>query len=152
MSEVVGQASAKYHVGVIRRLFSECCRGFGRGSEFEDLAAGVGAVGDVEPGEIAFVDELVEGEAEVGAGEDIEIRFTGLRPGEKMYEELLIQQENLEKTANKMIFIEKPTYFNEEIFERQLEKLIAAAKKESSDIRREIREIVGTYRAEGDEG
>ncbi len=85
-------------------------------------------------------------------GEDIEIRFTGLRPGEKMYEELLIQQESLEKTANKMIFIEKPTYFNEEIFERQLEKLIAAAKKESSDIRREIREIVGTYRAEGDEG
>ena len=85
-------------------------------------------------------------------GEDIEIRFTGLRPGEKMYEELLIQQENLEKTANKMIFIEKPTYFNEEIFARQLEKLIAAAKKESSDIRREIREIVGTYHAEGDEG
>ena len=85
-------------------------------------------------------------------GEDIEIRFTGLRPGEEMYEELLIQQENLEKTANKMIFVEKPTYFNEEIFERQLEKLIAAAKKESSDIRREIREIVGTYRAEGDEG
>ncbi len=85
-------------------------------------------------------------------GEDIEIRFTGLRPGEKMYEELLIQQESLEKTANRMIFIEKPTYFNEEIFERQLEKLIAAAKKESSDIRREIREIVGTYRAEGDEG
>ena len=83
-------------------------------------------------------------------GEDIEIRFTGLRPGEKMYEELLIQQENLEKTANKMIFVEKPTYFNEEIFERQLEKLIVAAKRESSDIRREIREIVGTYRAEGD--
>lgn len=83
-------------------------------------------------------------------GEDIEIRFTGLRPGEKMYEELLIQQESLEKTANRMIFVEKPTYFNEEIFERQLEKLIAAAKKESSDIRREIREIVGTYRAEGD--
>ncbi len=85
-------------------------------------------------------------------GEDIEIKFTGLRPGEKMYEELLIQQESLEKTANKMIFIEKPTYFNEEIFERQLEKLIAAARSESADIRREIREIVGTYHAEGDEG
>lgn len=51
-----------------------------------------------------------------------------------------------------MIFVEKPTYFNEEIFERQLEKLIAAAKKESADIRSDIREIVGTYRAEGDEG
>lgn len=85
-------------------------------------------------------------------GEDIEIRFTGLRPGEKMYEELLTTRENLEKTANKMIFIEKPTYFNEEIFERQLERLIAAAKKESADIRSDIREIVGTYRAEGDEG
>ncbi len=84
--------------------------------------------------------------------EDIEIKFTGLRPGEKMYEELLTTQEHLEKTANKMIFIEKPTYFNEEIFTRQLEKLIADARKESVDIRDDIREIVGTYHMEGDEG
>ncbi len=83
-------------------------------------------------------------------GEDIEIKFTGLRPGEKMYEELLTTQEHLEKTANRMIFIEKPVFFNEEIFEKQLERLIADARKESEDIRRDIREIVGTYHAEGD--
>lgn len=83
-------------------------------------------------------------------GEDIEIKFTGLRPGEKMYEELLTTQEHLEKTANRMIFIEKPVFFNEEIFEKQLERLIADARKESVDIRRDIREIVGTYHAEGD--
>ena len=80
-------------------------------------------------------------------GEDIEIKFTGLRPGEKMYEELLMQQDNLDKTENKMIFVEKPSYFNEEIFERQMEKLITDAKEESADIRRDIQEIVSTYHA-----
>lgn len=85
-------------------------------------------------------------------GEDIEIKFTGLRPGEKMYEELLMTQENLVKTGNKMIFVEKPSYFNEEIFERQLEKLIADARDESDDIRDDIRAIVGTYHEEGEAG
>ncbi len=80
-------------------------------------------------------------------GEDIEIKFTGLRPGEKMYEELLMTQDNLDKTENKMIFVEKPSYFNEEIFERQMEKLITDAKEESADIRRDIQEIVSTYHA-----
>ncbi len=84
-------------------------------------------------------------------GEDIEIKFTGLRPGEKMYEELLIEQEELEKTANRMIFVERPVGFDAAVFERQLEKLITAAKKESSDIRSEIREIVGTYHADGED-
>ena len=84
-------------------------------------------------------------------GEDIEIKFTGLRPGEKMYEELLIEQEELEKTANRMIVVERPVGFDAAVFERQLEKLITAAKKESSDIRSEIREIVGTYHADGED-
>ena len=84
-------------------------------------------------------------------GEDIEIQFTGLRPGEKMYEELLLEQEKLEKTANRMIFIERPADFDTADFERKLEKLIAAAKKESADIRSEIREIVGTYHIDNED-
>ncbi len=78
-------------------------------------------------------------------GEDIEIRFTGLRPGEKMYEELLMNEEGLKKTANKMIFIGKPLVFDTEKFQEQLEKLGKAAKQESGDIRRYVKEIVETY-------
>ncbi len=81
-------------------------------------------------------------------GEDIEIKFTGLRPGEKMYEELLMDEEGLKKTANKMIFIGKPIEFDAEIFERQLDRLIADARKEDKDIRRDIKEIVETYQYE----
>lgn len=79
-------------------------------------------------------------------GEDIEIKFTGLRPGEKMYEELLMDEEGLKKTANKMIFIGKPIDFDTEIFEKQLEELILHAKQEDKDIRKEIKDIVPTYR------
>ena len=78
-------------------------------------------------------------------GEDIEIKFTGLRPGEKMYEELLMDEEGLKKTANKMIFIGKPIEFNEEKFEKQLEQLARDAKQEIGDVRRAVKEIVDTY-------
>ena len=78
-------------------------------------------------------------------GEDIEIEFTGLRPGEKMYEELLMDEEGLKKTANKMIFIGKPIDFDTEVFEKQLEELFLHAKQEDKDIRKEIKDIVPTY-------
>ena len=81
-------------------------------------------------------------------GEDIEIKFTGLRPGEKMYEELLMDEEGLKKTANKMIFIGKPIEFDEDIFEKQLDELITDAKKEDKDIRKQIKEVVPTYQWE----
>lgn len=81
-------------------------------------------------------------------GEDIKIEFTGLRPGEKMYEELLMNEEGLKKTANKMIYIGTPIDFDAEVFARQLDRLIADAKRESADIREKIREIVPTYRSE----
>ncbi len=78
-------------------------------------------------------------------GEDIEIKFTGLRPGEKMYEELLMDEEGLRKTKNKMIFIGKPIEFDIDLFESQLEKLEEDAVSEMMDIRRNVKEIVPTY-------
>ena len=78
-------------------------------------------------------------------GEDIEIKFTGLRPGEKMYEELLMNEEGLKETANKMIFIGKAIEFDEEQFREQLKELEQAAVDETSDIRAEVEKIVPTY-------
>ena len=81
-------------------------------------------------------------------GEDIEIKFTGLRPGEKMYEELLMNEEGLKQTANKMIFIGKPIVFDAEEFEKQLKKLGEDAKSETADIRPAVQKIVPTYQYE----
>lgn len=77
--------------------------------------------------------------------EDIKIEFIGLRPGEKMYEELLMQEEGLKQTANKLIYIGKPIEFEEEKFEVQLERLRECAEGETQDIRKVIKEIVPTY-------
>lgn len=78
-------------------------------------------------------------------GEDIQIVFTGLRPGEKMYEELLMNEEGLKETANKMIFIGKPIEFDEELFRSQLVELEREAMDETSDIRAAVEKIVTTY-------
>lgn len=78
-------------------------------------------------------------------GEDIEIQFTGLRPGEKLYEERLMAEEGMQKTANKLISIGKPIKFDEEKFMMQLENLKAYVEEEPSDIRRWVQEMVPTY-------
>ena len=78
-------------------------------------------------------------------GEDIRIEFTGLRPGEKLYEEMLMDEEGLQDTANKMIHIGKPIEMDEMRFFSQLEKLNEAAKEESPQIRDLVKEIVETY-------
>jgi FlaA1/EpsC-like NDP-sugar epimerase len=78
-------------------------------------------------------------------GEDIKIEFTGLRPGEKLYEEMLMEEEGLQDTSNKMIHIGKPIEMDEMRFFAQLEKLNVAAKEESPEIRDLVKEIVETY-------
>lgn len=78
-------------------------------------------------------------------GEDIEIEYTGLRPGEKLYEELLMDEEGLQDTENKMIHIGKPIDMDEEKFMYQLIKLRDAANDDSDAIRAMVKEIVPTY-------
>ncbi len=78
-------------------------------------------------------------------GEDIEIQYTGLRPGEKLYEELLMDEEGLQDTENKLIHIGKPIEMDEEKFMHQLIKLREAADQDSDAIRSMVKEIVPTY-------
>lgn len=79
-------------------------------------------------------------------GEDIEIVFTGLRPGEKMYEELLMAEEGLQNTENNLIHIGKPIEFDEEQFVMQLSKLEKASEQEEATIRDYVAQIVDTYK------
>lgn len=77
--------------------------------------------------------------------EDIEIEYTGLRPGEKLYEELLMDEEGLQDTENKMIHIGKPIDMDEEKFMHQLIQLRDAANEDSDAIRAMVKKIVPTY-------
>ena len=78
-------------------------------------------------------------------GEDIKIEFTGLRPGEKLYEELLMEEEGMKDTANRMIHIGKPIELDEHEFFTQLKELKDECQIENSDIRPLIKKIVPTY-------
>lgn len=78
-------------------------------------------------------------------GEDIEIKYTGLRPGEKLYEELLMDEEGLQATDNNLIHIGKPIDMNEAVFMKQLKELKAASEKDSEAIRQMVKEMVPTY-------
>ena len=83
-------------------------------------------------------------------GEEIKIEFTGLRPGEKLYEELLMDEEGMKDTANKMIHIGKPIEINEHEFFAQLKELKDECQIENSDIRPLIKKIVPTYHSTGE--
>ena len=76
---------------------------------------------------------------------DIKIEYTGLRPGEKLYEELLMKEEGLQDTPNKLIHIGKPIELDEDSLFDRLNHLKDEAYKETNDIRTLIKEIVPTY-------
>lgn len=83
--------------------------------------------------------------------EDIMIEFTGLRPGEKLYEELLMNEEGLQDTPNKLIHIGKPIEFDQDYFENKLAILDKLANEDSDQIRYAVKEIVPTYNTMGKE-
>lgn len=76
---------------------------------------------------------------------DISIKITGLRPGEKLYEELLMEEEGLKATPNKLIHIGKPIEMNDKEFFKKLDKLISASYKNNNDIKEKVATIVDTY-------
>lgn len=78
-------------------------------------------------------------------GEDIDIKFTGLRPGEKLYEEILMDEEGLQSTENKLIHIGKPIDFDEQQFLKDLEDLYRAAYAEEEGMKEVVHKIVPTY-------
>jgi len=77
--------------------------------------------------------------------EDIKIEYTGLRPGEKLFEEKLMAEEGLKKTENELIHIGCPIPFDVDEFLRQLPLLMQAAYGNRSNIRMLVMEIVSTY-------
>ena len=77
---------------------------------------------------------------------DIRVEYTGLRPGEKLYEELLMEEEGLQETENKMIHIGKPIVMDDEKFKEQLLLLEKACKEETPNMKDLVEEIVPTYK------
>ena len=77
---------------------------------------------------------------------DIKVQYSGLRPGEKLYEEKLMAEEGLQNTANERIHIGKPLSFDIDAFLGKVDDLMEAAYKNKDDIREMVKEIVGTYK------
>ncbi len=116
------------------------------------LQAGVYAKGGeifvLDMGEPVKIDHLARRMIRLSGYEpdvDIKVEYTGLRPGEKLYEELLMSEEGMHKTPNRLIFIGNPIDFNEENFIEELEELRAAEYESFDKIREKLREVVPTY-------
>lgn len=83
---------------------------------------------------------------------DIKVEYTGLRPGEKLYEEKLMAEEGLKKTRNELIHIGCPIPFEVETFLKELQTLMDMAYVNAEDIREKVAEVVTTYHPAGEHG
>ena len=102
----------------------------------------------LDMGEPVKIDDLARNLIKLSGYEpeiDIPIVYTGLRPGEKLFEECLKAEEGLEKTDNNLIFIGKPLEFDEAKFYEALDELHNAAEEETEDMRHMVQAIVPSY-------
>ena len=102
----------------------------------------------LDMGEPVKIDDLAKNLIRLSGytlGVNMEIKYTGLRPGEKLYEELLMKEEGLQETDNKLIHIGKPIEFDKENFFDNLEKLKVEAYSETGNIRESLKKVVDTY-------
>ena len=76
---------------------------------------------------------------------DIKVEYTGLRPGEKLYEEKLMEEEGLEKTENELIFIGSPIPFDTDRFFVKMQELMKVAHRNDPEIRKYVEAMVSTY-------
>lgn len=76
---------------------------------------------------------------------DIQLKFTGLRSGEKLYEEVLMSEEGLKKTKNDLIYVGCAIPFDIEEFLQELDELLEAAYKNKDDIKERVQRVVTTY-------
>ncbi len=110
-----------------------------------------GEVFVLDMGEPVRIDDLARNMIRLSGFEpdvDIPIVYTGLRPGEKLFEELLMQDEGLDKTPNELIFIGHFNDFDGQRLMEKLEELRGAVAEPDGDVRKLLREIVPTYRPE----
>ena len=110
--------------------------------------ARMGEIFILDMGEPVRIDDLARNMIRLSGFEpdvDIEIKYTGLRPGEKLYEEMLLKEEGLRTTSNQLIHIGKPLEIDDERFLRQLDTLEAACARNSREIFSLVAEIVDTY-------
>lgn len=110
-----------------------------------------GEVFVLDMGEPVRIDDLARNMIRLSGFEpdvDIPIVYTGLRPGEKLFEELLMQDEGLDKTPNELIFIGHFNDFDGQRLMEKLEELRGVAADRHGDIRRVLRELVPTYHPE----
>ena len=80
---------------------------------------------------------------------DMEIKITGLRPGEKLYEERLMKEEGLKQTSNGLISIAKPIEFDENALFLSLEELYKEAYNETDKMKELVKNLVPTYKIDG---
>ena len=105
----------------------------------------------LDMGQPVKIYELAENMIRLSGAHHIDIVEVGLRPGEKLYEELLIKTENLDKTSNSLIFIEKDNPLDQESVDSKLKKLKDACLTGDDDyVRQILKDVVPTYKAPED--